>query len=641
MPGAPTGPPYGPPGSPPEPIEPFRESHEPLYRPGDTARQPEDQPVRMPERTGFRAYPRPADFNLPPEKFYEYLSVILADQDWRDRATLYVYRVWPVIDRTKAGGTTTNIAKLFGSDVISSEDDILHRWGSGSYHFKLRDGEAKKIVCMSTVKGLRDLENHPPILDLDDLDMDDPENKGYISWLKLKGIFKPEGERPSREDEEMNAEAIRPLTETIANLSEKLAYRHEMDERDEEEERKLEREAERRRDASPDAASKVIDMMATSMTKARETGEKIIDKAIDRADAMTRQQNDPTAALTMLQQLAITLKSIMPDQAPVAAPVAPAPAPAAPAAPAIDISALTLKFTEKMHEFESVQSQRMVDMLTNRILQLEKQAEVRPNPTPAPIPSAAPSSASQAGPKSLIDQLNEFSRIKETVRDLLDMNGPSEEPNPRPEKVSGIASYLPLIVQGVSVLGASVANSLYNLAVAKSGQGAPLRPEIPAAPNPEGQTSTLPVTETGATPAPEGSQAMNPYHSFLAAIEKPLMSHLEDESRTGADFADWLIDGYGRTAYDGIAEAGKKSLTGVIQTYPPIWNKVAAIPQKFDVFLEEFFSRDALREEEENQRQLRKKQREEAKKAKVVDATAIPMPPATPPAAPPAASPVQ
>jgi hypothetical protein len=92
---------------------------------------------------------------------------------------------------------------------------------------------------------------------------------------------------------------------------------------------------------------------------------------------------------------------------------------------------------------------------------------------------------------------------------------------------------------------------------------------------------------------------MGAYLAMLKQIERPLINHLNDPSKSGADFAAALMDFHGRIAYDATRELGKDTLMSVLRAYPPIAQLAAQIPERFEQFVDDFLNADEILAEQE------------------------------------------
>jgi len=101
--------------------------------------------------------------------------------DWQGKK-LYVYRVWPVIDRK---GEDHFIAKL--SETVD-EDFLLQNWGSGKYSLRL-NGRTGETIATQTVA----IHNpkFPPKLDSAQVVQSDPRNETYFAVWGPRAAAEP------------------------------------------------------------------------------------------------------------------------------------------------------------------------------------------------------------------------------------------------------------------------------------------------------------------------------------------------------------------------------------------------------------------------------------------------------------------
>jgi len=221
-------------------------------------------------------------------------------------------------------------------------------------------------------------------------------------------------------------------------------------------------------------------------------------------------------------------------------------------------------------------------------------------------------------PKSLIEQINEMKAVKDTMREVLGLGDEVAE------KGSWWQDNMPMIVQGLSVLGSVISTGLYNLAVIKSGQGAPQVPPgpeavlteeqqdemrargIPVGGHPPMNQQAPPQQQAGGQPTMEGGDMFAQYHAFLGMIKIPILKSFQD-GESGDEFAEKLMllgdNGHfgenlqGRQVYDMVVSNGKPTIMALIKTYPPIWNVVQLTPAKWEKFMTDFFDAERLLKE--------------------------------------------
>jgi hypothetical protein len=127
--------------------------------------------------------PRPPGRKVEAQQFFDYVATF-KEEDWA-HAVIYVYRVWPVINRDPK-----YIDKL--SQAVT-EQYLLDQHGSGDYKLNLNDVEIEHEVCWAVVK-IRDNEKPPKLEDLREVDFWDPINKNYVRSLVREGKMTPQGD---------------------------------------------------------------------------------------------------------------------------------------------------------------------------------------------------------------------------------------------------------------------------------------------------------------------------------------------------------------------------------------------------------------------------------------------------------------
>lgn len=129
-----------------------------------------------------------------------------------DRLITHIYRIHPRIDRKQADpDATRSIDKVVGK---ISKEYMEKTHGGGNYSFIIKDDNIGKKIMESRVNIPMEIE---PILDLKELVIEHPLNKGYINRLKAQGrlnanlepvIVKNEGERQMEAMTEQQKELI-------------------------------------------------------------------------------------------------------------------------------------------------------------------------------------------------------------------------------------------------------------------------------------------------------------------------------------------------------------------------------------------------------------------------------------------------
>lgn len=587
-----------PPAAPASPSQPSQQSQPPVKRgrgrPPKHPRPVDGQPVSATQtqdsggQSKPKAPPKPPHFKYGstypsgqrPDNFFSYLHNL--DPRYQDYMVLYVYRHWPVVRRFKPNDPkdkgTTQIDKLTVGEAPHTLDDMLHRYGSGDYTILANDQVVlKKTITRCNITGLRD-EHHPPVVDLDTLVLTDPTNASYLKDLRLRGVHIPGDPESQSQSEGEDMAAVTELTRTVENLTDKVV-------------RVSERAMERQEQSAPPQAPLPVDADAAQkgmaiVAKGAEMAQGMIKSALDRASELTTKQADP---LALLQAAVGFAEKIVPK-------------------PDGTMAEVIKMFSDR----EKLLTDHLFQLQAERIASTERQIELlRSQPA---AQSQAPGSVLNSTPQTMPEMLRQLREVRGELKDILGVGGEEDKGDSGP----GWVQHLPLILTGITVVGGMIANVIHNWAVARTGIGAPAAPPPPQMdPQTAEQLSASGVQVPGSVPGPVGvprqsggpgpqapppnvrtqsqpqsqEEIMRGYHMLLSQLEHPLLDSL-NQGDTGYDFAGKMIEWQGRMVYDALREQGKDVLITIIRTYPPIWNVVVTIPQRFDLYLDEFLSYD-------------------------------------------------
>ncbi len=550
---------------------------EPELEPAEEPRKQEEEAVARKKKKlkakPARPFPAPAvryyhdDHQSPkgqPSEFFKYWKRLCSDPEFRQRVVVYIYRAWPAMLDGKR-----QVAKIY-DDALTPED-LLRQYGCGDYVLRLNDTGSNGLNitnCQIRNLGARQLNEFPPVLNLEDLDFDDKSNQSYLLWARSRGMLTPEQEKKIRSSSEQkkeegddmaNAEAIKQLASTVDRITDKVITVASKEKED---------------GGGGRLPEKLLDLVTAASASATQSAAQIMQESVKQVLELQRQNANP---LQNLKEVANTLKELIPrnDSA--------------------------NEVVSKLIDQDKRYTETIFQIQHQRIESLEKMLEKflsaqlsQPQPGAPAAPAAVPAPVQ----KSPLEMLKEMAAMKDELREILGIED-REEP--------GWMKYAPLITQAVSVLGVYLANAMHNLAVARTGQGKPEPPPQPQQPAPA--AAQAPVQET-APPQQSQEDAMKQFHQFLQRIERPLLRSFND-GESGADFAARLIeltdDGLfgpqvsGRQIYDAVLEYGQDVVATLIKTYPPIWSVVSQTPQKWEKFLSEFFRADEIWAKEEQQ----------------------------------------
>lgn len=635
-----------PPGGPPPPARRSRSSRRhpppPVAPAPSSTYRPSHRPV-APPRPPFYKFDSDRPKGQRPDDFFRWWNAL--DAETRSQLLCYVYRTWPVIQDIdpETNHTSLQIDKVSGATPLVSTDDLLHRYGSGDYILRLNEMVVlKKTIAHCTVSGLRDMDHHPPVIhDLSKLVTTDPRNSSYIKYLQYKGVRIP-GVEPLGENDEMSStatsEAMEVLTNTIKDLSDKVVTvstaRHETP------------APPPPQPAPPpldvEAAHKGMDIVA----KAATMGHEMIQTALDKVTEVSRNQADPLALFDKATAFARELQ----------------PQAAAPIDIAAITSPLTSILRQVMEEKASTNqslfalqaarisaAEQNANDATHRVMELQSQLTQQIQTQLTALQAQFTGGGGGTGgavvrQKTVLEQIKELKEIRETLLGDEDDGGGGGGGGGSSKSNPSWSDSLPSILQYGLLAVSMIGTIIHNMAVARSGAGTPIAPPAPPMPSDMAPVENImrsmsgmsgmsgmpgmPGPGPGAGPGqsqpgqpgqqnqqnqqqnqpgqgrssgqPTREQVIQTYISFLQQIERPLVACLE-ANETGYDFAEKLISWQGRVVYDALREQGKDVLLTVISAYPPLWQLVSQIPQRFNDFLDEFFAYDewAAQQDEE------------------------------------------
>jgi hypothetical protein len=381
--------------------------------------------------------------------------------------------------------------------------------------------------------------------------MEDPENRSFIEDLKLRGSFGEQG------DQDManvaSVEAIGSLVEGMKDMAAQA-----VDQADKRAEASRTSD-EGKKSMDVDAAAKSMEIVAA----AANMGTKMIESAVNRA----QQLSDPGAQAAVLDKLLDMVGKFSSLQGK---------SETTSATPGgLDTGKLLEMFMEREMKLQS----SVLTLTEARFKDLETRLQ-QPGGT-------------QANPS---DPLSQTRNMLSFFKELDEFRGGGEGAVAKPTMWDN----LPKIFTGLAALGSVIVTGMHNAAVMRTGQGTPVQPQL--APPEETEQPALQIP--GQTQL-DSKNPMAQYHRFLEGIRLPMLGMMNDEGREtpGADFADWLMEAQGggpqgRQFYEGLKAQGPDAIKALFQSYPPLWNQLAQIEQKFEAFMEGFFNHDEIRQAE-------------------------------------------
>ena len=512
--------------------------------------------------------PTPRVFDLPPEEFFRYWWALKKD-DRVKRADVRAYRLWPIVDvllelppeeqdrirkikaQHRPAGPETNLGKDLTAEPIDPsiwEQEIYHRFGAGDYNFKLFDTEAKKgegqrrPVCISNVRGLRDLDRYPPDCRPTIVVLDDPYNKRYVDWARSRGVQFP-GD-PGAVDVAAEAEAEvaeQKSSEILANTLGKV-----MDKMQE----------------GSGKDSGMITVFGQMLTVLQNQQTAQMDAILKRLDAQEKAPPaapplNPADAVKPLVDLARTIAN---------------PAGEKKEDPMIPLlmRMLDQAETRRIEELKlaDVQHARVVEMLTKRLDSTESQ--MREMTTKQQAAASTP-----GGMSELKQFFKHFNDIREGF-----------------ENVAGKENGGPWWMGPVENLGEKLLDTAKMFAASRGPVAPPPQQQAPTAPQQRPQVA--PPAQQPQQPTQE-DQAMAMMDQVMEVIHPVMIQALERKEK-GYEFAGRLMATYGadprfQLIYNTFVVSGVNGLIGqggVLQRNPQRWGELLRFGQALEQFVTEF-----------------------------------------------------
>ncbi|MBK8200690.1 MAG: hypothetical protein IPK75_20325 [Acidobacteria bacterium] len=133
-----------------------------------------------------------------------------------ERACIYLYRIWPRINRKQADPTAYNYIDKYG--VPFTPDEVKQRWGEGKYQALMLNLDKRTdnqiAGCVFTV----DDPNCPPVLNLAELVLGAPANSSYEESLRNRNMHPSQsipGQAPAAADASASVALANLATEAI------------------------------------------------------------------------------------------------------------------------------------------------------------------------------------------------------------------------------------------------------------------------------------------------------------------------------------------------------------------------------------------------------------------------------------------
>ena len=556
----------------------------PRHRPEERYAMGGDPPTRSVSLPRVFTFPAPPSKNLnDPRDFFRYWEKLRPEE--LTRAKLYVYRLWPVTDpsqtltpdelraieerRARPPNNycdTPDPTKPF--DSRRWETEMFHRYGSGDYNIKLNDTHPKvnSTVCQTWVRGLRNLSQYPPVLDIDQIVLTDPANASYIRWRQTNNLPMPPGVDNAEDPDSMSTAAVKEMANLVQDQNRQIV---EMSKSAQEGKDRLNAE---QTNPALKAERTAIDTMAEA-TRASTT---LVADSYRKAQEATATAQDPGKYFERVMDAADRLVSKSPSGA----------SAAPPADPMSGFNAAMETFMKFMSILETKNAalistlQSQVDRLSTPIRAMATAmpaVDAAGNPIPGQ-PGTLPAAPIGRQP-SMLAQIKEAIEITK----MLGGTGGGEDAG-----AGGLPRWVPLVVAGGSSIVGSVANAIYNARLT-AGQNPIPPPAVPDLSAAAAAVGELPEANADSQSQSQSQQEdpIAQIRALLADMRDPIFRAL-DQGVSGSQFAASFIGFRGAMVYDFLVSQGKPVLIQYLQMDPLLWQEVIKIPQRFELFLDQF-----------------------------------------------------
>lgn len=469
----------------------------------------------------------------------------------KDQTVAYVYREHPVLlDLVDENGKKLDfkyIDKIIGTEPMQDELDFLHRYGCGSYKVMFNEAEPRKGVDKTktlcevyvTNVGGGDYRSNPPtdrrISEVEQVDLDNPANTAYISFLRGQGKLPEQQNSRQTEGDMAQVQIIEKLTDKMVQMAENTSTG-------------------KNKDAGvlQDAMKGAMDVMQKGAEAAIKTTQEANDYAARVRNEAEANRPTPTPSENPMSMALEIVKLIHSERTP--------------------NQGSDARFDELQRQFSQLQ-QSQIDRLTKQVETL-LEAKVT-----GPAASTSPFSAMNEGLESLEKFNGVMDRLRNSKEDAGEDAVVDAVADAAPKWMRPFLPILPGLAQGVLAYlqqrGQQPQPAYY-----QTPDGRILPMMQPQVIQPQQQIQAPPMqwngpgvrsTQFGPQPVPSPASApdTDPIYQLLQSITIPLLNNLQVNG-TGTDFADWFVGGYGQAVYEDVVQLGPETLFTAISTFPPI-----------------------------------------------------------------------
>ena len=508
--------------------------------------------------------------------------------EWvKNRATWYVYRDWPILvyfdnkeadkDRPKGQGRKLldnteserqrnyiDKTTVSGELAIREDTDLLNRYGCGNYRLVLNiQGAGAYLEAWVMNIGGGNMSDHPPtdrrINEPGNLDMYHPGNKSYLEFLRRIGKHPDQLAGQKGEQDVATIQAMEQMGKSLDAMAGKAFTL-----------------AEKMMENRPNGESEVLKVVAE---ESRELRKELNEERNERLRSLSEEMESLKEKASKGGVGGIV--EVLPDIIALLEKIGIV-------GGGSKDEALRQELTEMRKELNEARNEELRS-LRDEIKLLRTQ------------PPAG-------GGATLIEQFKVFKDFRQMFRDEEDRENPVRE---AVGEAAGemapkwMRPYLPLVQ--------AVVTGYLQARMPSQGQqpGMPGMPMPPPGmpPSPPQLQQAPPPPATGVNPGPgaaaPGSTPTPPtpqqqIHAFIGLIAPGISTHLQ-EGKSGLDFTDWFINGFGSPTYDEILGYGftTETLKSTLLSHPALGPFLKTVEDgRVTKFVDEFLNYDSLVEKD-------------------------------------------
>lgn len=465
----------------------------------------------------------------------------------KDRTLWYVNREHPILKPVEVDDQSGKrleykyIDKIPGNEPIESVMRLQDKYGAGDYKLTLKDDENQLMAECWVRESFRDFKSHPP----SDRRIDDPEKNldmddpANRSYIAYLRANGKLPEQTKGATAMAEASAVQQVTGLLGEVV---------------------RDSMKRPREDSSGAAEALKVVASAAVTGQEIIRDSIRDSMKRSDEMKTAAPDPLDTFT---KVASIIKESRSDSN--------------------GGSGMVGQFMEMFKITLGVQNER--------IAFAEKVAMEAKTQSNNPTTSGDGGGGGGTG-SGFIGMARQLNELKEVL-------GGGDSGGPWYKDPSALTA----VLQGAGmVLGNAVA--LYQTHVRSQEVAKGIA--VPPSNMPQPVTDvTQPNPNTSIASAEEEEEGQMEYVAFLRAITKPFLNHFDMDADAdafkGALFAEWLIDGYGRSTYDNIKAAGKDALIMALSSFEPIAKEIRGKEVLVKKFVDEFMSMEEIKRKEEEE----------------------------------------